>query len=147
MSFCPIDSLYVPSSNIFFDHQQVSELAEEQEVRDLFERFGRVTRVFLARDRETQRAKGFAFISYADRTDAELACDKMDGCMFPPFIGFFFPALTDSSQSVTATSFSTSSLPSVRPRLVFWLFCHDFFWLVSSFISGGPTFGRSSFPL
>ncbi|KAJ5305237.1 Cyclin-dependent kinase 11B [Penicillium atrosanguineum] len=57
----------------------VSELAEEQEMRDLFERFGRVTRVFLARDRETQRAKGFAFISYADRSDAELACDKMDG--------------------------------------------------------------------
>ncbi|KAJ5804950.1 hypothetical protein N7474_010837 [Penicillium riverlandense] len=57
----------------------VSELAEEQEVRDLFERFGRVTRVFLARDRETQRAKGFAFISYADRGDAALACEKMDG--------------------------------------------------------------------
>ena len=58
----------------------VSELAEEQELRDLFERFGRVTRVFLARDRDTQRAKGFAFISYADRTDAARACDKMDGC-------------------------------------------------------------------
>jgi hypothetical protein len=60
---------------------QVSELAEEQELRDLFERFGRVTRVFLARDRETQRAKGFAFISYADRGDAARACEKMDGCM------------------------------------------------------------------
>ncbi|KAL3475785.1 eukaryotic translation initiation factor 3 subunit G-domain-containing protein [Aspergillus californicus] len=57
----------------------VSELAEEQELRDLFERFGRVTRVFLARDRETQRAKGFAFISFADRSDAASACDKMDG--------------------------------------------------------------------
>ncbi|KAJ5655281.1 hypothetical protein N7507_007231 [Penicillium longicatenatum] len=57
----------------------VSELAEEQELRDLFERFGRVTRVFLARDRETQRAKGFAFISYADRGDAASACEKLDG--------------------------------------------------------------------
>ncbi|KAA8650511.1 hypothetical protein EYZ11_003274 [Aspergillus tanneri] len=57
----------------------VSELAEESEVRDLFERFGRVTRVFLARDRETQRAKGFAFISFADRSDAARACEKMDG--------------------------------------------------------------------
>ncbi|KAK1148698.1 translation initiation factor eIF3 subunit g [Aspergillus melleus] len=57
----------------------VSELAEEAEVRDLFERFGRVTRVFLARDRETQRAKGFAFISFADRSDAARACEKMDG--------------------------------------------------------------------
>lgn len=60
----------------------MSELAEEGELRSLFERFGRVTRVFLARDRETQRAKGFAFISYADRADAARACDKMDGCKF-----------------------------------------------------------------
>ena len=83
----------------------VSELAEEQELRDLFERFGRVTRVFLARDRDTQRAKGFAFISFADRSDAARACEKMDGCKF------FF--LYDSSscclltfyQSVIAISF------------------------------------------
>lgn len=59
-------------------------MAEEQELRDLFERFGRVTRVFLARDRETQRAKGFAFISFADRTDAARACEKMDGCRCSP---------------------------------------------------------------
>ena len=45
----------------------VSEMAEEGELRDMFERFGRVTRVFLAKDRETGMAKGFAFISYADR--------------------------------------------------------------------------------
>ncbi|KAI1618643.1 eukaryotic translation initiation factor 3 subunit G [Exophiala viscosa] len=57
----------------------VSEMAEEQELRDLFERFGRVTRVFLAKDRDTGRAKGFAFISFVDRTDAARACEKMDG--------------------------------------------------------------------
>lgn len=76
--------------------KQVSELAEEGELRDLFERFGRVTRVFLARDRETQRAKGFAFISFADRSDAARACEKMDGCKlslpvtFPFFVIFCF---------------------------------------------------------
>ncbi|EEQ31743.1 translation initiation factor eIF3 subunit g [Microsporum canis] len=57
----------------------VSELAEEQELRDMFERFGRVTRVFLAKDRETNMAKGFAFISFVDRSDAARACEKMDG--------------------------------------------------------------------
>ncbi|KIW81062.1 eukaryotic translation initiation factor 3 subunit G [Fonsecaea pedrosoi CBS 271.37] len=57
----------------------VSEMAEEQELRDLFERFGRVTRVFLAKDRDTGRAKGFAFISFVDRSDAARACEKMDG--------------------------------------------------------------------
>lgn len=77
---------------------QVSELAEEQELRDLFERFGRVTRVFLARDRETQRAKGFAFISYADRGDAARACEKMDGCMFSPPIKAM-PSVTSTYQN------------------------------------------------
>ncbi|PSR83707.1 eukaryotic translation initiation factor 3 subunit G-domain-containing protein [Coniella lustricola] len=64
----------------------VSEMAEEQELRDMFERFGRVTRVFLAKDRETGRAKGFAFISFADRDDAVKACNKMDGFGFKHLI-------------------------------------------------------------
>ena len=45
----------------------------------MFERFGRVTRVFLAKDRDTGRAKGFAFVSFADRSDAAKACDKLEG--------------------------------------------------------------------
>jgi translation initiation factor 3 subunit G len=60
----------------------VSEFAEEQDLREMFSRFGHVTRVFLAKDRETQRAKGFAFVSYADRDDAAKACEKMDGYGF-----------------------------------------------------------------
>ena len=39
-----------------------------------------MTRVFLAKDRETGRAKGFAFISFQERTDAAKACEKIDGC-------------------------------------------------------------------
>jgi RNA recognition motif-containing protein len=79
----------------------VSELAEESELRDLFERFGRVTRVFLARDRETQRAKGFAFISFADRTDAARACEKMDGCTFRSPLAFFCFILRNAAANVS----------------------------------------------
>ncbi len=61
---------------------QVSEFAEENDLREIFERFGRVTRVFLAKDRDTQRAKGFAFISFQERSDAAKACEKIDGCKF-----------------------------------------------------------------
>ncbi|KAH7017489.1 eukaryotic translation initiation factor 3 subunit G-domain-containing protein [Ilyonectria destructans] len=64
----------------------VSEMAEEGELRDMFERFGRVTRVFLAKDRETGMAKGFAFISFADRGDAVKAAAKMDGFGFKHLI-------------------------------------------------------------
>lgn len=61
---------------------QVSEFAEENDLREIFERHGRVTRVFLAKDRETGRAKGFAFVSYADRADAAKACERVDGYGF-----------------------------------------------------------------
>jgi len=57
----------------------LSEGADEQELKELFGRWGNITRVFLAKDRETGRAKGFAFVSYADRAQAERACEKMDG--------------------------------------------------------------------
>ena len=65
---------------------QVSEFAEENDLREIFERFGRVTRVFLAKDRDTQRAKGFAFISFQERSDAAKACEKIDGCKCCPFL-------------------------------------------------------------
>ena len=58
----------------------MSEFAEEGDLREMFSRYGHVTRVFLAKDRETGKAKGFAFVSYADRADAAKACEKMDGC-------------------------------------------------------------------
>ncbi|KOS17742.1 Eukaryotic translation initiation factor 3 subunit G [Escovopsis weberi] len=64
----------------------VSEMAEEGELRDMFERFGRVSRVFLAKDRETGMAKGFAFISFVDHSDAVTACNKMDGFGFKHLI-------------------------------------------------------------
>lgn len=57
----------------------VSESADEGELRELFERHGRVTRVFLAKDKDTNRAKGFCFVSFADRNDAVKAQEKMDG--------------------------------------------------------------------
>jgi len=69
----------------------VSEFAEENDLRDMFSRYGHVTRVFLAKDRETGRAKGFAFVSFADRSDAAIACEKMDGCESLPFLVLAWP--------------------------------------------------------
>jgi translation initiation factor 3 subunit G len=77
---------WFPYFRLWLTSFQVSEMAEEQELRDMFERFGRVTRVFLAKDRETGLAKGFAFISFQERTDAAKACEKMDGYGFKHLI-------------------------------------------------------------
>jgi translation initiation factor 3 subunit G len=100
---------------------QVSELAEENELRDLFERFGRVTRVFLARDRETQRAKGFAFISYADRGDAALACEKVDGCMFSTSRFVILPPSVPQMLTSSASSRLPPPHSPCRVRQAFYL--------------------------
>jgi translation initiation factor 3 subunit G len=56
----------------------LSEDTTDDDLRDLFGRFGRISRVFLAKDRETNRTKGFAFVSFHEKSDAEKAMEKLD---------------------------------------------------------------------
>ncbi|KAF8916931.1 translation initiation factor eIF3 subunit g [Dissophora ornata] len=51
----------------------------DADVSDLFNRFGHISRVFLARDRETNACKGFAFVSFTSRDDAQTALEMIDG--------------------------------------------------------------------
>uniref|UniRef100_A0A6U3CLB1 Eukaryotic translation initiation factor 3 subunit G n=1 Tax=Lotharella globosa TaxID=91324 RepID=A0A6U3CLB1_9EUKA len=57
----------------------ISEDATEDDLRDLFRRCGDITRVFLARDRQTGKSRGFAFVSYQRAEDAEHAIDMLNG--------------------------------------------------------------------
>ncbi|ORX53983.1 translation initiation factor 3, RNA-binding subunit [Hesseltinella vesiculosa] len=57
----------------------LSEDVQESDIHDLFRRFGSITRVFLARDRETRQCKGFAFVSFGNREDAERAQQAVNG--------------------------------------------------------------------
>lgn len=57
----------------------ISEDTQENDLRDLFGTFGRVARVYVGRDRETGIGKGFAFISFEDKSTAQKAMDKMHG--------------------------------------------------------------------
>lgn len=57
----------------------LSEDVEEESLRELFRRYGRVTRVFVGRDRETGLCKGFAYVNFEDRASADLARQKLDG--------------------------------------------------------------------
>ncbi len=51
----------------------------ESDLRALFEPFGQVTRVHLAMDRETGRARGFAFVEMANDAEAATAIASLDG--------------------------------------------------------------------
>src|SRR5271165_2199466 len=51
----------------------------EAELRALFEPFGQVTRVHIAMDRETGRARGFAFVEMPNDAEAAAAMQGLDG--------------------------------------------------------------------
>ncbi|KAI8920370.1 eukaryotic translation initiation factor 3 subunit G-domain-containing protein [Powellomyces hirtus] len=57
----------------------LSEDAQDQDVKDLVSRFGHTSRVFVSRDRETNICKGFAFVSFYHKDDAEKALETLNG--------------------------------------------------------------------
>ena len=57
----------------------ISEETQENDLRELFGVFGRVARVYVGRDRETGAGKGFAFVSFEERANAQKAIDKVHG--------------------------------------------------------------------
>jgi len=57
----------------------LSEDVKEGDLQDLFAQCGRLARVFLAKDMNTYQSKGFAFITYYNKEDAQRAIDRLNG--------------------------------------------------------------------
>lgn len=57
----------------------LSENTREQDLQDLFRPFGDISRIFLAKDKNTGLSKGFAFINYKRREDANKAIEFLNG--------------------------------------------------------------------
>jgi len=57
----------------------LSEDVREGDLQELFGQFGRLQRVYLAKDMNTFVSKGFAFVTYYTREDAQKAIDKLNG--------------------------------------------------------------------
>ncbi|GAC1702943.1 MAG: hypothetical protein NVS9B4_09550 [Candidatus Acidiferrum sp.] len=51
----------------------------ESDLRALFEPFGQITRIHMAMDRETGRARGFAFVEMPNDEEATKAMAELDG--------------------------------------------------------------------
>jgi RNA recognition motif-containing protein len=50
----------------------------EEELKSLFEEHGRVNRVTIAKDRETGKPRGFAFVEMPDEAEADAAIAALD---------------------------------------------------------------------
>jgi len=57
----------------------LSEEATEGDVMDIFKPFGKVTRTYLATDKVTKKSRGFAFVNFAHKEDAERAILGVNG--------------------------------------------------------------------
>jgi translation initiation factor 3 subunit G len=57
----------------------ISESTTEADLQDLFKPFGRISRVYLAKDKETMQSRGFAFVSFVNTDDAARAMEKLQG--------------------------------------------------------------------
>jgi len=57
----------------------LSEDTTEDELKQLFRPFGDISRTFLAKDKITQKSKGFAFINFKHREHAQAAMDSLNG--------------------------------------------------------------------
>ncbi|XP_053211459.1 eukaryotic translation initiation factor 3 subunit G-B-like, partial [Panonychus citri] len=61
---------------------RVTNLPEEiqdSDIRELFQPFGKIWRIFLAKDKYTGQSKGFAFVSYEKKEDATKAIAHVNG--------------------------------------------------------------------
>mmetsp|Transcript_26586 Transcript_26586/g.32247 ORF Transcript_26586/g.32247 Transcript_26586/m.32247 type:complete len:290 (-) Transcript_26586:482-1351(-) len=57
----------------------LSEDTQERDLQELFRPFGQISRTYIAYDRDTGESRGFAFINFANREDAQRAINKLDG--------------------------------------------------------------------
>lgn len=51
----------------------------EGDILTVFAQYGKIKKIHLAREKETLKSRGFAFLSYADPKSAVLAVDNFDG--------------------------------------------------------------------
>ncbi|KAA0183329.1 hypothetical protein HAZT_HAZT005613 [Hyalella azteca] len=57
----------------------LSDSTREQDLQDLFSPFGEIVRIYLARDKNTGMPKGFAFINFMRKEEAERAIEVLNG--------------------------------------------------------------------
>merc|ERR1719510_2675819 len=57
----------------------LSESTQEADLQELFKPFGHIARIYLSKDKQTGQCKGFAFVHYYKKSDAETAIATLNG--------------------------------------------------------------------
>ena len=84
----------------------IGEDAKEADIQDLFREFGRILRCYVAKDRATMQSRGFAFVTFSRKEDADKAKKTMDGRLYGYMVlhvDYARPSNRDSSKSLNST--------------------------------------------
>ena len=57
----------------------LSESTQEADLQELFKPFGHIARIYLSKDKITGQCKGFAFVHYYKKDDAQKAISTLNG--------------------------------------------------------------------
>ena len=57
----------------------LSKIIQEDDVRSLFSQYGKLNRVYLVKDHVTKESRGFAFVSFNLKEEAQAAMDNLHG--------------------------------------------------------------------
>ncbi|KAL8138053.1 hypothetical protein V2J09_004054, partial [Rumex salicifolius] len=87
----------------------------EDELQELFIRFGDVAEVHLVVDKETKRSKGFAYVLYRVPEAASRALEELDHSDFQGRVLHILPSKSKPSQN-PATSFSTENAKTFKQK-------------------------------
>lgn len=75
------DSMRRPRDENSVRVTNLSEDTRDTDLAELFRPFGQVTRIYVAINHETKESRGFAFVNFANRDDAQRAINKLDGAL------------------------------------------------------------------
>lgn len=83
----------------------LSDDIKEDDVKDIFSPFGKVTEVLIPHDYETQQSKGYAFVTFDSLSDCKEACREMHGKKYKSRELFVEAAIPKSSKGNYRYSF------------------------------------------
>ena len=73
------DSMPVRDSGYALRLSNLSDITTDADIRNLCSRLGNVTRVYVAKEHKTNKCRGFAYVTFELKEDAEKALKRLSG--------------------------------------------------------------------
>eukprot|EP00173_Palmaria_palmata_P004995 Plantae.Rhodophyta-Palmaria_palmata.ctg798.p1 GENE.Plantae.Rhodophyta-Palmaria_palmata.ctg798~~Plantae.Rhodophyta-Palmaria_palmata.ctg798.p1 ORF type:complete len:112 (-),score=15.72 Plantae.Rhodophyta-Palmaria_palmata.ctg798:387-692(-) len=72
-------SMYGDNDSMTVRISNLSTATTEADLEELCQPFGETRRIYLSRDRDTNESRGFAFVTFREKSHAQRTIDKLNG--------------------------------------------------------------------